>query len=455
MSVVSVKPTTLVGIKRYANQIKKAEGLSHTVALDRAAQAANFQNFRHAQRVLPAGEVRKPRESHRLYLTSYWRDRVSGDRGRETLFVDLDVDWMQLIKPAKFANERTLSGFRVVAPDHFEAPTHADSQSSARRRVCAAVRTLRFIEATGLQPVKGYGRVFTGGVSVSDIPGRDHYSVWYQPETKRYVFANEPYEAAAKSAAAAREAWANANAIAIARPSWPGMYNPDGGSQLYLFSQTGRGVSLVDVVAKLNRLPPPMVEKAWNGTSADDLKIFFSPRQGEPVRPSSTRPAQAGSLRTRGRREMHWGRKLLVLGVNHLIDRNLLSLDRTGGQNGHCEAEIAGRRSMILWQDIGFQELRISVWWDYDHSRHPQANLEGNQREGFRTSQPLAKQHRYREFVGATVSGWLERERGKYLQGKARKGLIDLYLRQDSAMPLATVASPNPMGFSAEGKFMM
>lgn len=52
---VSVKPTTLVGIKRYAKQIKKAEGLSHQAALDRAAQAADFQNFRHAQRKMQAG----------------------------------------------------------------------------------------------------------------------------------------------------------------------------------------------------------------------------------------------------------------------------------------------------------------------------------------------------------------------------------------------------------------
>lgn len=451
MSDLSVKPTTVVGIKRLAKQIKKAEGLTHVAALDRAAQSADFENFRHAQRVLPAEEARKSRESHRLYLTSYWRDRVSGDRGRETLFVDLDVDWMQLIKPSKFANDRTLSGFRVVAPDHFETPTHTDSQSSARRRICAAVRTLRFIEATGLQPVKGDGRVFTGGVSVYDIPGRDHYSVWFQPETKRYVFVNEPYEAAAQSAAAAREAWAKENGIEIARPAWAGMYNPDGGSQIYLISQKGRGVQLDEVVAKLNRLPPPMVEQAWNGTSADDLKIFFSPRQGEPVRPRQPR----SSLSERRMRGMHWGRKLLVLGLNHLVDRRLLSLNGTGGEGGHCEVEIAGRRSMILWEDIGFQELRISVWWDYDHSRHPQANLQGNSREGFRTSQPLAKRHRYREFVGATVSGWIERKSGKYLMGRGSKGLVDVYLRQDAKATLDGIPNPEPNGFEVEGKFRM
>jgi hypothetical protein len=456
---VSVKPTTLVGIKRYAKQIKKADGLSHQAALDRAAQAADFQNFRHAQRKLPVGDGRKervkPHTAHRLYLTAYWRDRASGVRGRETLSVDLSVDWMQLIKPSKFANDRTLGGFRVVAPDHFESSSHADSQSSARRRICAAVRTLHFIEATGLQPAKGYGRVFTGGVSVSGVPGRDHASVWYQPATKRYVFVNEPYEAAARSRAAEREAWAKENGIEVARPGWAGMYNPDGGSQLYLFSQAGRGVSLADVVAKLNQLPPPMVEAGWNGTSAAAQPIFVSPRQGEPVRPTPVRSDLEGSPADQGRRGMHWGRKLLVLALNHLVDQKHLSLSGTGGERGHCEAEIAGRRSMILWEDIGFQEQRLSVWWDYDHSRHPQANLQGNSREEFRTGQPLAKRHRYREFVGATVSGWVERERGPYLQGRGRKGLFDLYLRQDAKSVIEAVKNPVPRGFSTEGKFMM
>ena len=29
------------------------------------------------------------------------------------------------------------------------------------------------------------------------VPGRDHYSIWYDRESKRYLFADEPYEPAA------------------------------------------------------------------------------------------------------------------------------------------------------------------------------------------------------------------------------------------------------------------
>lgn len=454
MTVATVTPTTLVGIKRYANQIKKSGDLDHKEALDQAAQAANFQNFRHAQRVLPGRSDEPDELPHRLYLTAYWRDLNTKIRGRETLDINLRADWMQLIPASKLKHHRALSLFRPTAPDHLEASFQATSQSNARRRICAAVRTLRFIEATGLHPTKGDGRVFTAGVSLYEIPGRDHDSVWYDPETKRYLFANEPYEAAAISYAVRRDTWANANGIAIVRPKWGGMYNPDGGSQLYLFSQSGRGVPLDDIIAKLDQLPAPMVEADWKGTSAKAMPIFFSPRAGEPVH-SKRKTARSASTGLQRTTRMHWGRKLLVLGLNYLIKRGLLSLDGTGGESGHCEAMIAGRRSMLIWADAGFQELRLSVWWNYNHSRHPQANLLGNSREGFRTSQPLAKSHRYREFVGATVSGWVERERGKYLQGKGAKHLFDTYLRQGSKVVLDAAEDPRPTGYETEGKFMM
>jgi hypothetical protein len=45
----SVHSTTLPGIKRAAKTIKRERGISHAEALDAAAQAAGYQNFRHAR----------------------------------------------------------------------------------------------------------------------------------------------------------------------------------------------------------------------------------------------------------------------------------------------------------------------------------------------------------------------------------------------------------------------
>lgn len=45
-------PTTIVGIKRLAKTLSRRDGVSHTVALDRAAQAAGFSNFKNASKAL-------------------------------------------------------------------------------------------------------------------------------------------------------------------------------------------------------------------------------------------------------------------------------------------------------------------------------------------------------------------------------------------------------------------
>lgn len=45
---------TIDRLKRAAKRIKKAEGIQHSKALDRAAQEAGYSNFVHARRQLTA-----------------------------------------------------------------------------------------------------------------------------------------------------------------------------------------------------------------------------------------------------------------------------------------------------------------------------------------------------------------------------------------------------------------
>lgn len=47
-------PPSLDRLKRRAKSIKKAEGIQHARALDKAAQAFGFSNYVHARRQLPA-----------------------------------------------------------------------------------------------------------------------------------------------------------------------------------------------------------------------------------------------------------------------------------------------------------------------------------------------------------------------------------------------------------------
>lgn len=133
------------------------------------------------------------------------------------------------------------------------------------------------MDVTKLRPSKGYSRALPGGRWSNVVPGCDHYSIWYDPKTQRYLFADEPYESKAQGYAAERVAWAMQHGFTITKPSWPGMYNPDGGSRLYLIADSQKGIPLDPIAASLDRLPPPIVADTWNGESCPSLPIFVSP----------------------------------------------------------------------------------------------------------------------------------------------------------------------------------
>jgi hypothetical protein len=306
MSSEAIRPSTLEGIKRLAKSIKVERGIQHATALDDAAHAAGFQNFRHAKSALSGAKAQlaRPRSGHCLFITVYWKDRAAGQGGRETLRVWLSVPWDGLVSPAQLKNHRALMSFRSEGPDHLVRRTLVRSQSSARREACAAARTFCFMDATKLRPSKSYSRAYPGGRATNAVPGRDHHSIWYDRETKRYLFADEPYEEAAKHKAAERAAWSHRHGFVIAKPEWRGMYNPDGGSQLYLIAEAAKGIPLEPIAAALNRLPPPIVEETWDGESAPTLPYFVSPgavakAQAEKVQPRPSRKA-SGQLNTVG-----------------------------------------------------------------------------------------------------------------------------------------------------------
>jgi Domain of unknown function (DUF5623) len=302
MSSEAIRPSTLDGIKRLAKAIKGERGIQHLSALEDAARSAGFQNFKHARNVLTKGPERThTRPGHRLFLTVYWRDKDSDSRGRETLTVWLGTLWSELITPAQMDHHRALTHFQQEGPDHLARRDTLQSQSQARRAICAAARTLQFMDTTKLRPSKSHSRAFPAGQSSNAVPGRDHYSIWYDRESKRYLFADEPYELAVAGRAAERTAWSVRHGFDIAKPSWPGMYNPDGGTRLYLIADAAKGISLAPIVAALNRLPVPVVEADWDGESAPFTPMFVSP--GTIARNQAAAQAPTGARKvTRGPR---------------------------------------------------------------------------------------------------------------------------------------------------------
>lgn len=150
---------------------------------------------------------------------------------------------------------------------------------------------------------------------------------------------------------------------------------------------------------------------------------------------------------------MHTHRKLLVYGLNALLEKDLISLDPSVGvKDGYIETQIAGKSSIVIWRGISGEEVELSVWWDYDHSKHPQANLLGRARENFHGPTPLAKPQKYQEFVGAFASGWVERRTAAFIQGKG-PDLAEKYTRRTNVEALRDLPTPIPRGFKAEGKF--
>ncbi|HOZ69120.1 MAG TPA: hypothetical protein PLU11_09815 [Chitinophagaceae bacterium] len=185
-----------------------------------------------------------------------------------------------------------------------------------------------------------------------------------------------------------------------------------------------------------------------NATTADS-RSNQSGRK-EPSRLSLTQNQQASDINPY--------KKLLIAALNELLNRNLISLTAPNDsvdEKGHVFLELFGYTSVVMWDDIGFEELRISVWWKYDHSKHPQANLTGNAKESFSCASPLANRFHYKNFVGITASGWLERKVGKYLQGKGNRGIFDIYTRKGEKTELEKISTPTPNGFGIEGPVHM
>lgn len=152
-------------------------------------------------------------------------------------------------------------------------------------------------------------------------------------------------------------------------------------------------------------------------------------------------------------------RKLLVLSVNHLVTEKNFSLiaSATDFQPvcGWTQASVAGYPSIIIWKEGESAQIQVSLWWNYDHAANPLSRAGKRKSETFDTTQPVAPKDQYSKFIGGTVSGWIERQSGIFLQGVDRQGLFDTYLRRDMFEILDMLSVPRALGYRAEGKFYL
>jgi hypothetical protein len=169
--------------------------------------------------------------------------------------------------------------------------------------------------------------------------------------------------------------------------------------------------------------------------------------------------------------------------LNILIDKNLIDIRSTEPvKAGYVELELLGFKSVINWNDVGHGEIRLSVWWDFDKTKHPQ-HLDGGYKkhvllddipeadqhkyfgnkktiysdssfvEQYTTSSPLAKKSYYKDFVGVTCSCWIERINGPYLQLSEQHDCFDSYVRSGNKKDLLNIPDCIPNGFPLSGPF--
>lgn len=279
-----VRPTTLEGVKRLATHIRKAEGINHAAALDKAALRADCSNFRHARKVLPstsAGNLR-----HRVWLTAYWLDKKTYQRGRVTSELTLSKPILDIASRSDLKLVRGFASMRMVAPDHFVRDPLVTSADAAREELCEAERSLRFMEHTGLRPWRA-ARKYPGDSARDKLPNQDHATDWLDPTTGQFLLIDEPYANVPDEEK--RNGWARRHGWALHKSSWPGMYSP-GNCSLYVATDAQSGYDVGKILEKIDAMPLPITSEQWTGESVSSWDVFVSPAAKTPQDRRRARP---------------------------------------------------------------------------------------------------------------------------------------------------------------------
>lgn len=285
--LTKIRPSTVDGIKQLASKIKREKNITHTTALDLASRQAGFESFVHARRQLD-----KQAMSYPVYLSVYWRSKrekvAPGEpwAGREFLRVNLSRPLTEVIAKHRVHLARGLEQFRQEYIDHLERITDVASCADAHHVLLAAQRSLRFMDATGLQPASTQS-LHDIARKLRDVPHRDHTSDWCNPGSEAVVVLDEPYSRSVLDWHEARAQWARANDVGLVSPQWEGIYFP---GQCAPFLLSRDQVELKRLTVALEALPPQAVPTTWPHPTGRYSEDFISPLRTADSRPRRPRP---------------------------------------------------------------------------------------------------------------------------------------------------------------------
>ena len=267
-----IQPSTIGGIKRHAKQLKKANGIPYHIALNIASQSASFENFAHARNQLQSSNANNSRYS--LFFVVYWYDRQNRATGREMLEVELSLPLLKIASKSELKKSYSLGWFRLASPDLLIDDHVSRSQEEARKKICKAVRVLRFMEATGLKPNADYEAAYPNRERSNILPNADHSTDWYDPNAGQCILIDEPYLDPIVDGE--RAAWATKHNWHLQASKWAGMYYP-GYSNMFVATDASTGYDFSGLMAKIDNIPAPITIENWSGISSKGHDTFFSP----------------------------------------------------------------------------------------------------------------------------------------------------------------------------------
>lgn len=259
-------PRSISALKKLASQLRAENvAMAQHEALNRAANAAGFSNYKHAQRHLP--DVMRL-----LTIRVRWRNDASS--GVESL--SYPFPWSADDVVAMKLRGARIAASWASAPQSLTHSSIADSQYSARVWATQCVRELMFMEATGLRPVfisnvlprrriqfmgeTGYERVAP--------PGEDHLSGWRCPQSKSVVLLDEPYIDSDRYQSAERRNWLSDYGYTQAKSGWGGTYLPPE-TVMIMLVKDGGSLTINDLESKIRGLPDNFgaADTHWKGES--------------------------------------------------------------------------------------------------------------------------------------------------------------------------------------------
>ncbi|AUX78888.1 DUF5623 domain-containing protein [Sinorhizobium fredii] len=288
MSTADIRPSTIPGIKRLAKSISGLKGVTHTMALDKAAVVAGYSNFSHALRVLRSSTAAAS-PTFSTFISVFWRDPKTDKHGTEIIEASLPMPLDGIIPARQYKKARGLWNFKRWASDFIYCQINPESADNAVSMACQAARTLQFMAATGLKPSS---KSMPSSLEGRRIPGRDHVSSWFEPAPKRYIFADEPYAASVQKQQQERASWAKRNGWQLAKPRWAGMYFPEGGCELYLLSDPKTGMPVEPLVTALEKAAAPIVPENCKRIVPPAGEYFRSPAEIQQAKAKALKPRQ-------------------------------------------------------------------------------------------------------------------------------------------------------------------